>query len=147
MRTISHTISDRKLFEKQLLTYFKDKKHVVFLNSNDVEKTNLFAVSDSDYLNNKETQFGFISYDYKNQIEELSSAHFDGIQFPEKHFFTPEILFKIEETEVNISFEIENAAIERIITEIQSVSVTQQEIKRVKRSVIKNFIKQILYII
>ncbi|PCI97921.1 MAG: aminodeoxychorismate synthase, component I [Flavobacteriales bacterium] len=131
MKTISHTISDRKLFEKQLLTYFKDKKHVVFLNSNDVEKTNLFAVSDSDYSNNKENQFGFISYDYKNQIEELSSSHFDGIQFPEKHFFTPEILFKIEETEVNISFEIENAAIERIITEIQSVSVTQQEIKRV----------------
>ena len=131
MRTISHTISNRNVFEKQLLTYFKNKKHVVFLNSNDVEKTNLFAVSDSNYSNNKENQFGFISYDYKNQIEELSSSHFDGIQFPEKHFFTPEILFKIEETEVNISFEIENAAIERIITEIQSVSVTQQEIKRV----------------
>ena len=90
MQTISHTISDRKLFEKQLLTYFKNKKHVVFLNSNDVEKINLFAVSDSNELNKDENQFGFISYDYKNQIEALSSNHSDGIQFPEKHFFTPE---------------------------------------------------------
>lgn len=133
MQTISHIISDNKLFEKQLLTYFKGKKHIVFLNSNDVEKTNLFAVSDSDYLNNKENQFGFISYDYKNQIEELVSNHFDGIQFPEKHFFTPEIFFKVKENVTEVLFQKEKYSvneIEKKLREIKAVLVEEPVTKK-----------------
>ena len=32
MEVLFHTISDKILFEQQLLTYFKDKKNIVFLN-------------------------------------------------------------------------------------------------------------------
>mgnify|MGYP005989337627 CR=1 FL=1 len=100
MNTLTHTISNQLLFEQQLLTYFKMAKHIVFLNSNDSEKMNLFAVSNSDDLNTNATQFGFISYDYKNQLEDLDSIHFDGIGFPDKHFFTPQLLFKINNNNV-----------------------------------------------
>ncbi|MGB0888430.1 MAG: hypothetical protein ACPGSL_09925, partial [Vicingaceae bacterium] len=88
MNSLKHTVLDQNLFEQQLLRYFKNAKNIVFLNSNNIEKTNLFAVSENNDLNEKENQFGFVSYDYKNKIEQLFSKHNDGIAFPDKHFFT-----------------------------------------------------------
>lgn len=34
---------------------------------------------------------GILSYELKNQIEDLNSCHFDGLSFPNLHFFEPEI--------------------------------------------------------
>ncbi|UOQ71127.1 hypothetical protein [Hymenobacter cellulosilyticus] len=33
---------------------------------------------------------GFITYDVKNEVEALHSHHFDGLQWPSLHFFSPE---------------------------------------------------------
>jgi para-aminobenzoate synthetase component 1 len=134
MDALTHTISNQRLFEQQILTYFKEAKNIVFLNSNDTEKTNLFAVSNGDELNTEGHQFGFISYDYKNQIEELSSEHFDGIEFPEKHFFTPEVLFKIAKDRVEILAENGYAGkrIDDLITEIEAISLEEVQPKRIK---------------
>ncbi len=133
MNVINHTISNKNLFEKQLLTYFKDKKNVVFLNSNDVDKINLFAVSNNNGLDKNKNQFGFISYDYKNKIEELFSNHFDGIQFPEKHFFTPELLFKLEKDKVEIVFSNDYLEkIEVIISEIEKTSIEEIEQEKIE---------------
>jgi para-aminobenzoate synthetase component I len=134
MEELNHSISDKKLFQQQLLIFFKDKKHIVFLNSNNVEKTNFFAVSNCDDLYMEDNQFGFISYDYKNKIEQLSSNHFDGIQFPEKHFFTPEMLFKIEENVVEILYQKKIYTAKEtdiIISDISAVSVVNQEINKI----------------
>lgn len=38
-------------------------------------------------------QFGFLTYDLKNRFENLSSAHADGLGFPELHFFVPEKIY------------------------------------------------------
>lgn len=125
MGQIKHTISDKNLFENQLLTFFKDKKNVAFLNSNTVNKINLFAVSDSDFLADENWKFGFITYDYKNQVEDLMSNNFDGIKFPEQHFFSPEILFKIGENQVEIEYEnsiYSKGAIEKLITVLEKHS-------------------------
>jgi para-aminobenzoate synthetase component 1 len=134
MEIVNHTISNKALFEQQLLTYFKDKKNVVFLNSNDEKKINLFAVSDTDRLDEKNWYFGFISYDYKNKIEQLVSNNFDGIELPDKHFFTPEILFQIKEYEVDISFQtsIYSAQeVHNLLTNIKSISLLEQSINRI----------------
>ena len=48
MESIKYKISNKSLFEEQLLTYFKGKKNIIFLNSNKEKQANLFAVSDSD---------------------------------------------------------------------------------------------------
>jgi para-aminobenzoate synthetase component 1 len=134
METVNYNISNKALFEQQLLTYFKDKKNVVFLNSNNEKKTNLFAVSNNDHLDDKNWQFGFISYDYKNKIEQLVSNNFDGIDLPDKHFFTPEILFQIKEHEVEISFQrsiYSNQEISNLLTKIKSTSFLEQSINKI----------------
>ncbi len=61
MNSISYTICDRNAFEQQLLIYFKATKNIVYLNSNNSEKSNFFAVSNNDYLEPSENQFGFVS--------------------------------------------------------------------------------------
>ncbi|MDG1475893.1 MAG: aminodeoxychorismate synthase component I [Vicingaceae bacterium] len=125
------TIQDRSLLEKQLLTYFKNEENVVFLNSNERDKRNLLAVSSTNQLNDTDWKFGFITYDYKNKIEELNSNNFDGISFPEKHLFTPEILFEISEQELVINYNaLVYSAIDiaKIIKEVEVVELVQTEI-------------------
>jgi para-aminobenzoate synthetase component I len=48
----------------------------------------------------KKWLFGFLTYDLKNEIEKLESNHFDGLTFPDMHFFEPEILMRITEKSV-----------------------------------------------
>ncbi|MFB0924938.1 MAG: anthranilate synthase component I family protein [Vicingaceae bacterium] len=134
MNSFNHTISDRNLFQQQLLIHFRDAKNVVFLNSNDSSKTNLLAISNSDFVSSEKNQFGFISYDYKNKIEDLYSEHYDGLEFPEKHFFTPQILFKIGESIVEIYFasDFEDKNATELIAEIESISVDFKESEKIK---------------
>jgi para-aminobenzoate synthetase component 1 len=134
MNSFNHTISDRNLFQQQLLVHFRDAKNVVFLNSNDSSKTNLLAISNSDFVSSEKNQFGFISYDYKNKIEDLYSEHYDGLEFPEKHFFTPQILFKIGESIVEIYFasDFEDKNATELIAEIESISVDFKESEKIK---------------
>jgi len=47
--------------------------------------------------------FGHLSYDLKNEIEELSSANPDKIQFPDLFFFEPEIVIRLTATEMIIT--------------------------------------------
>ncbi len=56
----------------------------------------LFIKSNSDWI------FGHVSYDFKNQIEELHSSNPDGIDFPEFLFFIPEIVFILKANELSI---------------------------------------------
>jgi para-aminobenzoate synthetase component I len=44
--------------------------------------------------------FGFLTYDLKNEVEKLESTHFDGLDFPDMHFFEPQLLMRITEKSV-----------------------------------------------
>jgi para-aminobenzoate synthetase component I len=133
MNRIVFQISEREIFQQQSLYYFKDKKNIHFLNSNDNNRTNFLAISDSNAQEDEGWKFGFISYDYKNQIEELLSNNFDGIQFPEKHFFTPKILFQIKENEVEVLYHTLYTAqdIDKMLTDIKSIAHTKQEFEEI----------------
>jgi len=149
MEKFCYTISDRSILEKQLLTYFKEKKNIVFLNSNNAEKTNLFAVSNSNELTGNGWKFGFITYDYKNQIEKLNSKHYDGVGFPERLFFTPQILFKISKNEIEVLYEkrwYTASEIKRIVSEINDISIREdalQEVKVVPRITRENYLRTV----
>jgi len=104
MSTYTCEIIDRTRFQHQVLQYYSNLKNIIFINRNSGQP-NYIAVSDNNEIKEGEFQFGFISYDYKNQLEELKSNHFDGIEFPEKYFFTPKILFKILGAKVEASSE------------------------------------------
>ena len=65
--------------------------------------------------------FGHLSYDLKNEIEQLHSARHDGIKFPDMFFFVPEIVLQLDENSLSIgSFENDHAAIYNKITKCVS---------------------------
>jgi len=149
MDKFCYTVADRLILEKQLLAYFKDKKNVVYLNSNNIEKTTLFAVSNSNKLTDNGWKFGFITYDYKNQIEKLNSKHYDGVNFPERQFFTPQILFKISTNELEVLYDsklYKLSDIKRIVSEINELPIQEdalQEIKVVPRISRENYLNTV----
>ena len=49
-------------------------------------------------------KFGYLSYDLKNEFEDLRSSNIDPLGFPELHFFIPKTLFKIENGEIDLIY-------------------------------------------
>lgn len=52
----------------------------------------------------KDWIFGYLSYDLKNDVEDLESSNFDGLQFPELFFFQPKKLFFIRENKLEMHY-------------------------------------------
>ena len=48
--------------------------------------------------------FGYLSYDLKNELEDLSSSNSDGLQFPNMHFFQPKWVIAVKGNTVQIHF-------------------------------------------
>lgn len=48
--------------------------------------------------------FGFFAYDYKNSLEKLDSANFDGILLPDAYFFVPELVFILKNSTLEIQY-------------------------------------------
>ncbi len=64
--------------------------------------------------------FGHLSYDLKNEIEELSSSNPDGIGFADLCFFEPEIVIRLSENEMVI----EAADASAVFNAIQATTVS-----------------------
>lgn len=98
---------------------------VVWLDSNNYEQqfseydavlaVDAFTSIQSDYSNAfeklKEYQsitndwiFGYLSYDLKNDVEDLKSENFDGLDFPELFFFQPKKLFLFKDDILEIQY-------------------------------------------
>ncbi|MDF1671876.1 MAG: aminodeoxychorismate synthase component I [Vicingaceae bacterium] len=98
-------IDNKEQFQQKILYYFIAVKNLVFINKNN-DEANLVAIANSSKQKENGWQFGFVSYDYKNHIEpQLSSNNLDSIQFAEKHFFSPDLVFEIAKNEVTIHYE------------------------------------------
>jgi para-aminobenzoate synthetase component 1 len=52
----------------------------------------------------KDWLFGYLSYDLKNEVEKLSSENFDGLGFPQMHFFQPEYVFILRGEKLEIHY-------------------------------------------
>lgn len=68
--------------------------------------------------------FGHFGYDLKNETEELYSANFDRVEFPDLHFFVPEIVLQLNEKELIIYCE---ADAKKIFDDILSSSAELQK--------------------
>ena len=69
------------------------------INNNSTDAFNAlkeFADSCNDWI------FGFMSYDLKNQVEQLKSENYDGIRMPLMYFFRPEVLFILKKNSIEI---------------------------------------------
>ena len=126
MRTSIHKeISKSKLFKSQLLTWAQQFREVVFLDSNDYPQkysnydcilaVDAFTSITTDYHNafedlkqyhqtSKDWIFGYLTYDLKNDTEELNSLNYDGLQFPDLFFFQPKKLFLLNNNQLEIQY-------------------------------------------
>ncbi len=63
------------------------EKRLAIASQNSFEQLKEFQARQKDFL------FGYLSYDLKNDIEELSSSNDDYLDFPELYFFQPKKIF------------------------------------------------------
>ncbi|WP_228778785.1 anthranilate synthase component I family protein [Flavobacterium sp. J49] len=126
MRTsITRKIEQTDTFKSQLLAWSQQFREVVFLDSNDHQQkyssydcvlaVDAFTAIKTDHHNafedvkqyqqqTKDWLFGYLSYDLKNDIEELQSHNFDGLDFPDLFFFQPKKLFLLKGNELEIHY-------------------------------------------
>jgi len=112
-------------FKNQLLLWSQQFNDVVWLDSNQYNQqysnydailaVDTFTSLQTDYKNAfeklKEYQtltndwiFGYLTYDLKNDVEDLHSKNLDGLHFPELFFFQPKKLFLFKENTVEIQY-------------------------------------------
>lgn len=95
----------------------------------------------------KDWLFGFLTYDLKNEIEDLQSQHLDKINLPTLHFFQPKIVIEFFDTEIKIQTKEKNAI--SIFEKINNSPVLHDEIfvdKKIKEDDIKNRISKEEYL-
>ncbi|MFT4660424.1 MAG: para-aminobenzoate synthetase component 1 [Patiriisocius sp.] len=63
-----------------------------------------FEALDAFLQNKKSWVFGYMSYDLKNDVEDLKSENHDGLKFPEMVFFRPKLVLQISENEHNVKY-------------------------------------------
>ena len=126
LRTEIHkSIVNPIAFKKQLLDWSDQFREVVFMDSNDYPQkfssydailaVDAFTLIQTDYHNafedlqqyqqtTKDWLFGYLSYDLKNDSEDLQSNNFDGLAFPDLFFFQPKKLFFLKGNQLTIRY-------------------------------------------
>ncbi|WP_435622561.1 anthranilate synthase component I family protein [Flagellimonas sp.] len=121
----SFSISDNINFKKAALDWTRNYKKVVWLDSNkhtdkysflnlvvavarqttgsffeteSIDEAQNFIDKEKDWL------FGYITYDFKNNLEDLKSENLDLLDFPELHLFCPEKIIFINESTVEFKY-------------------------------------------
>ena len=61
-----------------------------------------FEALEAYYNSHKTWMFGLLSYDLKNEIEQLQSKNRDDLQFPDLFFFIPEYLIAIKDGKIEV---------------------------------------------
>ena len=127
-QTAVYNISDIEFFKKRLTSWASQfEQSAVFQGTIDENNglylkydmlvgvdalDELFSEKDSfdnlfNFHNHKQDWlFGYMSYDLKNEIEDLKSENLDFLNFPPLHFFQPKWVFEIIENQVKIHFPI-----------------------------------------
>lgn len=79
--------------------------------------------------------FGYLSYDLKNDTENLTSKNFDGLHFPDAYFFQPKKLFFLKGGVLEIQYLEEYK--DEIGSDLNSIKATKKDemLKRVQHNV------------
>ncbi|CAA9198308.1 Isochorismate synthase MenF [Flavobacterium bizetiae] len=126
MRVSIHKhISNPEHFKQQLLSWSQQFREVIFLDSNSypqeyssfdcVLAVDAFTSLKTDFHNafddlkqyqqtTKDWLFGYLSYDLKNDVEQLKSSNFDGLDFPDLFFFQPKKIFLLKGNQLEIQY-------------------------------------------
>lgn len=121
----TYTLKNPQEFKKRLLQWSCQFQEIAWLDSNSYHQKHgefdavlavtAFTAIKTDYLNafdklleyqqtTRDWIFGYLSYDLKNDIEEISSQNFDGLHFPDLYFFQPQKLFLLKGNELELLY-------------------------------------------
>ncbi|MBU3010192.1 anthranilate synthase component I family protein [Polaribacter vadi] len=156
-RTIqSFTVDNLKNFKEQILLWAQQFETAIWLDSNNYKQqyssfdcalaVEEFTSIKTDYFNafdkleeyqttTKDYIFGYISYDVKNDVENLNSNNFDGLDFADLYFFQPQKLFFIKGNKVEFHY------LRMVDDEMESDYVAIQKIKKITTQKSENDIK------
>ena len=126
LRTIvEKKIDNPEVFKNQLLDWAQQFRETVFLDSNNYHQkqssfdcvlaVDAFTSIKTDYHNafedlkqyqqqTRDWLFGYLSYDVKNDVEDLHSNNFDGLHFPDLFFFQPKKLFLLKGNQLEVRY-------------------------------------------
>lgn len=120
-----HTFEDIENFKNQLLNWAQQFDDVVWLDSNNYEQNyssydavlavDAFTSIQTDYFQGfaklkeyysttKDWIFGYLTYDLKNDVEDLKSDNYDALGFPDLYFFQPKKLYLLKGNQVEIQY-------------------------------------------
>jgi para-aminobenzoate synthetase component 1 len=124
-KTQTYHIENLEQFKVQILQWSQQFSEVVWMDSNHYEQkysnydailaVEAFTGIQTDYehvfekLKEYQTTtldwiFGYLTYDLKNDVENLESNNFDGLQFPDLFFFQPQKLFLFKDNQITLSY-------------------------------------------
>ncbi len=126
MRTVKkYPLSLNEVSKSRFLLWAQQFEEVIWLDSNNYSQkhetyqailavdafTSLKTDSQNAFGKLKEYQnttkdwlFGYLSYDLKNDVENLQSNNFDGLKFPDLYFFQPKKLFLFGEDHIEVQY-------------------------------------------
>ena len=143
LRTIVEKKIDKpEVFKNQLLDWSQQFREMVFLDSNNYHQkqssfdcvlaVDAFTSFKTDFHNafedlkqyqqqTKDWLFGYLSYDVKNDVEDLHSNNFDGLHFPDLFFFQPKKLFLLKGNQLEVRYlQLCNDEIESDLIDIEN---------------------------
>lgn len=146
MRT-SRKITISSNFKKKLLAWSRQFHEIAWLDSNDYESktgeydailaVEAFTAIKTDHFGAfeklKEYQettadwiFGYLSYDLKNDVENLKSSNFDGLHFPDLYFFQPQKLIFLKNDQAEFHYlKMVDDEIEKDCEDIQNFKISE----------------------
>ncbi|TVZ25210.1 para-aminobenzoate synthetase component 1 [Gillisia sp. Hel_I_86] len=126
MRTTTQfLLEDPTAFKKKLFKWSAQFHEIAWLDSNNYPQTasnfeavlavEAFTALKTDYHGafdqlkeyqeiTKDWIFGYLSYDLKNDLENLNSKNFDGLKFPDLYFFQPQKLILVGKDKVEFRY-------------------------------------------
>ena len=169
-KELNINVENLDVFKKQILVFGNKFKQFAFLDSNnfnfnnsehayneydflagigsikEINENNSTAFNDLIKLNSttRDWLFGFFTYDLKNELEKLESNNIDKLNFPDIHFFIPEIVIVSKKSTVSFLFHNDNYTekdINNIIHRIKSIDLTIIKQKRISIKLKQRFNK------
>lgn len=156
-RTVkTFSIDDIQDFKSKILQWSQQFETVIWMDSNDYHQqyssfdfclavdeftsiktdfTNAFDKLKEYQTTTKDYIFGYISYDVKNDVEQLSSTNFDGLDFADLYFFQPQKIIFFRNNQLEFHY------LNMVDDEIDDDFQTIQQSKNLKIQHSKNDVK------
>lgn len=112
-------------FKERILSWVQRYPEVVWLDSNNYQQNHssyqailavdaftaiktdafdAFSKLEEYQQTTKDWMFGYLTYDLKNDVEQLKSQNFDGLHFPDLYFFQPKKIFLFTEDTIEMHY-------------------------------------------